>query len=234
MTEGPITKYTIKRLVKDIANITKQPLHEDGIYYRHDDTNMLVGYALIIGPENTPYQYGFYHFRIDYPTNYPEVPPTVTFLTNKNRIRFNPNLYRNGKCCLSILNTWHGDQWSSCQTLRSVLVTLITVFNNTPFLNEPAITPQHEDYENYHKSIEYSNIHIAFLGTLEQNIQSINYKLFENEIKLVYSQNIQKVKAFVQKNRWNLLDSIVYTNKLYDFECNCNYKLLYDEVIKLN
>ena len=234
MAEGTITKYTIKRLVKDIANITKQPLHEHGIYYRHDDTNMLVGYALIVGPEDTPYQYGFYHFRIDYPTNYPDVPPKVTFLTNKNRIRFNPNLYRNGKCCLSILNTWHGDQWSSCQTLRSILLTLVTIFNKTPFLNEPAITPHHEDFESYHKIIEYSNIQIAFLGTLEQNIMSINYTLFENEIKLVYAQNIQKVKAFVQNEGWNTLDSTVYTNKMYEFDCKCNYKLLYDEIIKLN
>ena len=31
----PITKETIKRLVNDIKQITKNPLTENGIYYQH-------------------------------------------------------------------------------------------------------------------------------------------------------------------------------------------------------
>ena len=234
MTEDAITRYTIHRLVKDIADITKDPLQDHGIYYRHDDTNMLIGHALIIGPEDTPYQYGFYHFKIVFPVNYPDVPPTVTFLTNKNRIRFNPNLYRNGKCCLSILNTWHGDQWSSCQSLRSILLTLVTIFNKTPFLNEPAITDQHPDYDSYHKIIEYSNIHIAFLGTMNQNIDAIDYSLFESVINKEYKKNLKTIQSYVKKEAWNTLDSVEYTNSLYNVTCWCNYKKIYDEVIKLN
>ena len=234
MTECSITRYTIKRLVKDIANITKDPLHDHGIYYRHDEKNMLIGHALIVGPKDTPYQYGFYHFRIEYPVNYPDVPPTVTFLTNKNRIRFNPNLYRNGKCCLSILNTWHGDQWSSCQTLRSILLTLVTIFNKTPFLNEPAITVQHPDYDSYHKIIEYSNIHIAFLGTIKKNINTIDYTLFESEINKEYKKNLKTLQSYVTKEGWNNLDNIVYTNSLYTITCLCDYKKIYHEIIKLN
>ena len=37
MTEETISKYTIKRLVKDIADITKNPLYDQGIYYNHDN-----------------------------------------------------------------------------------------------------------------------------------------------------------------------------------------------------
>jgi ubiquitin-protein ligase len=228
-----ISKYTIKRLVKDIADVTKTPLHDQGIYYHHDETNMLIGYALIIGPEDTPYQYGFYHFKIVYPDTYPDIPPKVTFLTNKDRIRFNPNLYRNGKCCLSILNTWSGDQWSSCQSLRSILLTLVTVFNKTPFLNEPAITEAHVDYDNYHKLLEYCNIKIAFLGTISKDISAIDYSIFDTEIKSEYSKNVKKVIAYVKKENWNKLESKVYTNYLYNINCLCNYKSIYDEVIKL-
>jgi ubiquitin-conjugating enzyme E2 Z len=233
MTEETISKYTIKRLVKDIADVTKHPLHDQGIYYHHDDTNMLIGYALIIGPEDTPYQYGFYHFKIVYPANYPDRPPTVTFLTNKDRIRFNPNFYRNGKCCLSILNTWSGDQWSSCQTLRSILLTLVTVFNKTPFLNEPAITEEHVDYESYHKLIAYCNIKIAFLGTINQDISTIDYTIFDKEIKEEYSNNLKKIIAYIKKENWNSLEAKVYTNSLYNIRCSCNYKSIYDELIKL-
>ena len=42
-----------KRLVKDIASIIKEPLTEQGIYYIHDEENMLEGYALIIGQEDS-------------------------------------------------------------------------------------------------------------------------------------------------------------------------------------
>ena len=32
----------------------------------------------------------------------------LTYLTNDGNTRFHPNLYRNGKVCLSVLNTWRG------------------------------------------------------------------------------------------------------------------------------
>ena len=63
----------------------------------------------MIGPDNTPYSYGFYLFNIFIPEEYPFKPPTVKIYTqNENKTRFNPNLYVNGKVCLSILNTWTG------------------------------------------------------------------------------------------------------------------------------
>ena len=53
---------TLKRLVKDITYLYKNPLTQQGIYYQHDMENMLLGYAMIIGPEDTPYHNGFYFF----------------------------------------------------------------------------------------------------------------------------------------------------------------------------
>jgi len=49
-----ITKDTISRLLKDVKNILKNPLTENGIYYIHDDSDIMKGYALIIGPSDTP------------------------------------------------------------------------------------------------------------------------------------------------------------------------------------
>ena len=72
--------------------ITKNPLSKDGIYYKHDETNMLLGYALIIGQKDTPYAYGNFLFKFSFPTNYPYSPPTVTYHTNDGLTRFNPNL----------------------------------------------------------------------------------------------------------------------------------------------
>ena len=118
-----ISKETIHRLDKDIKDIRKNPLSDNGVYYFHDEVDMLKGYAMIIGPVDTPYYGGFYFFEFDFPSNYPYSPPKLTYLTNNGTVRFNPNLYVGGKVCISILNTWHGDQWSSCQTITSILLT---------------------------------------------------------------------------------------------------------------
>jgi hypothetical protein len=55
-----ITKETITRLIKDVKEIIKNPLDSHGIYYKHDDEDLLKGKALIIGPQGTPYENGFY------------------------------------------------------------------------------------------------------------------------------------------------------------------------------
>ena len=93
-----------------------------------DTENMLKGYAMIIGPAYGLYANGIYFFLFHFPTDYPFTPPTVEYCTNDGTTRFNPNLYRQGKVCLSILNTWPGDSWTSCQSIRSVLLQLLLLF----------------------------------------------------------------------------------------------------------
>ena len=94
-----------KRLLKDVANILKHPLYNEGIYYKHDETDAYKGYAMIVGPSESLYRYGYYLFNFEFPREYPYAPPKVYYLTNDGSTRFNPNLYRNGKVCISILNT---------------------------------------------------------------------------------------------------------------------------------
>lgn len=83
--------------------------------------------VMITGPVNTPYSFGCFVFDIYYPANYPNDPPLVMLITTGNgtirldiimyvrmyvfilhQCRFNPNLYADGKVCLSLLGTWHG------------------------------------------------------------------------------------------------------------------------------
>ena len=61
--------------------------------------------ALIFGPEDTPCANGCFVFDICL-ENYPYQPPKVQFLTTGGgKYRFNPNLYKDGKDCLSLLGT---------------------------------------------------------------------------------------------------------------------------------
>ena len=165
-----ISKQTITRLVQDVKQMIKNAndLSNNGIYYVHDEEDMLKGYALIIGPEDTPYFGGFYFFEIHYPSDYPHTPPKVIFKTNGENIRFNPNLYVNGKVCISLLNTWKGEQWTSCQSISTILLTLCTLLCNDPLLNEPGIDKNCIDFTKYTRIIEYKNIDIAILNMIRK------------------------------------------------------------------
>ena len=76
-----ITRDTQHRLISDIKEIVKSPLTDQGIYYAHDEINMLKGYSMIIGPEDTIYADGFYFFEWIFPYNYTFAPPELKFMT---------------------------------------------------------------------------------------------------------------------------------------------------------
>ena len=60
--------------------------------------------ALIIGPPDTPYEFGFFELKLRFCDKYPTEPPKVKCITTDGgQCRFNPNIYANGKICLSIL-----------------------------------------------------------------------------------------------------------------------------------
>ena len=86
-------------------------------------------------------------------------------MTNDGTTRFHPNLYRNGKVCISILNTWKGEQWTSCQTIKSVLLMLVTLFHNKPLLNEPGFTERHRSFIPYNNIIRLKIYKLLLLET---------------------------------------------------------------------
>lgn len=206
-----ISKETAQRLLKDVRNIIKNPLTDNGIYYKHDDNNMLKGYALIVGPSDTPYFGGYYFFKFNYPTDYPFSPPSVTYMTNNGFTRFNPNLYKCGKVCVSILNTWAGDKWSSCQTISSVLLVLCSLLNSEPFLNEPGQN-RGMDCNNYTKSIEYVNIDYAICDIINLMNHKIMkpFKEFYPIMKQHFENNYDKLLEFINKK----IETNNYTDKL--------------------
>jgi len=201
-----IQRDTVKRLLKDVKDIIKNPLTDNGIYYVHDEEDMLKGYALIIGPQDTPYFGGYYFFNIKYPQDYPFSLPTVKYCTNANNVRFHPNLYSDGKVCISILNTWKGEQWSSCQNISSILLSLFTLFKKNPLLLEPGVKKTNVDVNTYNKIIEYANIDIAFCDILNKKtgVYLPFFNLFETIMRENFIKNIEKIDEFVNNQNKNI------------------------------
>ena len=222
-----ITKETVTRLLSDVKDLIKNPLTDEDIFYIHDDLDMLKGYALIFGPKDCMYWGGAYLFEFAFPTNYPYSPPRVTYCTNDGVTRFNPNLYRNGKVCVSILNTWKGEQWSSCQTIRSVLMTLLTLFHNDPIINEPGFKKDDKEAVSYNKILEYKNYEVAIIGMLTKKHLPHQFLPFHSFIKEYFVKNAEAYKKDLEKKAKRKTAKTI-TIRLYSMSAKLDYSNLYE------
>jgi ubiquitin-protein ligase len=227
-----ISDITQKRLVHDITDLYRNPLTEQGIYYHHDDTNMLKGYAMIIGPPDSLYQNGFYFFELTFPYNYPQQPPIVKYMTNDGKTRFHPNLYRNGKVCLSILNTWKGDGWTSCQTIKSILLTIISILDDKPLLHEPGIRENHTDFDKYNDIILFRNIDFSFLEIASQNSIPAQFIGFIPYIQSHVKKCKYKILEVVQKKVVSNPEPYYIYTRIYNLNIQVNWMDTYNNLVQ--
>ena len=205
---------SIKRIINDIIEFKKNP--PLGIYIDVDKSNVTNMKALIIGPKNTPYEDGYFFFSIVFPYNYPESAPQVKLKTIDGKIRLNPNLYKCGKVCLSILNTWAGEQWTSVCSLTSILLTLQSRFNEFPIINEPGFekSSKSQKSKDYNKVIQWYNIETAVHGSLVNPPPT--FECFYNEIRLElcrhYPQYIKYLTSLYQEDH-KVIQSRIYNCK---------------------
>lgn len=226
-----ISKETIKRLAKDVKDIIKKPLTDNGIYYVHSDKDMLSGQAMIVGPKNTPYEGGYYLFELRFPYDYPHTPPTVTYYTNDGATRFNPNLYRSGKVCVSILNTWRGPQWTGCQSITSILLSLCSaVLNEEPLLNEPGIKRDHEDYNNYNEIVKYKNFDVAIADMLESDLVESKFPQIRVIMQEHFCENYNNILELIDKNP---IKEKIITTQIYKMKTNIAYLKTRNRITKI-
>jgi len=181
------------------------------IFVRSDDEKSTLLKAVITGPEGTPYTGGVYEFDIYFPTKYPAVPPKVTFRTTGNgTVRFNPNLYNEGKVCLSLLGTWEGaqgEQWNAeTSTIIQVLISIQSlILCAEPYYNEPGFE------RNYGTSV----------GNAESN--RYNEEVFKNNLKFAILSQLasspegfeEVTKAHFYLRRHSLIKELETQQELY-------------------
>jgi ubiquitin-conjugating enzyme E2 Z len=162
-------KKSIKRIQRDIANIIKNDTlqTQDKIFCLFNDKDIYDVKALIVGPVDTPYEGGFFFFKLKFPDNYPENPPSAKLQTLASKVRFNPNLYEEGKVCLSILGTWEGPGWTPCMTMTTVLTSMQSLMSEMPYRNEPGHDNDSDVLcHKYNDCINYHNFRVAIIGML--------------------------------------------------------------------
>ena len=232
MTTVVLSRETTKRLIKDVREMIKNPLDDDGIYYKHDETNILEGYAYISGPSESQYVGGNYFFKLTFPSDYPHQPPKVEFITNDGVTRFHPNMYKNGKMCLSVLNTWRGDQWTGCQSIRTILLTIISIMDNFPLLHEPGFTMKHRDVVLYNEIILYRNIDYSIIEIIKKiDNEDIFNKLFNESIICEFKKKQPEILCILEKKKDE--DPSLIKTGIYNLKINVNWKDTYDKFINI-
>lgn len=131
----------------------------NGIYVRAYEDRMDLLRAVIVGAYGTPYQDGLFFFDFHLPPDYPDEPPSAYYHSGGWRI--NPNLYEEGKVCLSLLNTWTGrgnEVWDPLSSsILQVLVSLQgLVLNSKPYFNEAGYDKQVGTAEGEKNSLSYN------------------------------------------------------------------------------
>ena len=238
-----ITRETVKRLISDIRDLRKSPLDDEGVYYKHDESNMLLGYAYICGPKDSMYFGGNYFYKFEFPYDFPHRPPKVTFINSNGRTRFHPNMYKSGKMCLSILNTWRGDQWTGCQSIRSILLTILSILDDKPILHEPGFTEKHKDFQKYNKIIQHVNFDFCINQIMENTVTdteiltretgSVTFytDLFKCDVISQFHKNKDELTIYIDKMK----DTRTYaiTTGIYNLVETINWKQVYTNFNKI-
>jgi ubiquitin-protein ligase len=228
-----------KRILKDLNELERHSLNSHGIYHNTFEDNLYKLNVLMIGPTNTPYEHGFYFFDIEIPKDYPFSPPKVKYCTQNGKTRFNPNLYVNGKVCLSIINTWSGPGWTSCNSISTVLLSIqALVFIENPLHNEPGYEKENGiKNTNYNILLTYNNFKTAIYKMITnppltfEYFNSITIKHFienyDNIIKNI-EKNIDKHNEFYFLNIYDMKDKLDYIG------IKKNINDLYKNIIEVN
>jgi ubiquitin-protein ligase len=142
----------LSRLDQDMGVLLRGlPLHADGsVFVAQDFKRPHYLKALVVGPVGSPYEGGCFEFDLAVPPEYPQKPPLCKLVTTgRGSVRFNANLYQNGKVCLSLLGTWQGPGWDPAasnllQVVESIPFNIMVgePVSGHPWFNEPGYADQ--------------------------------------------------------------------------------------------
>lgn len=118
--------------------------------------------ALIVLNPDSLYYGGYFKAQMKFPENYPYSPPTFQF----ERPLWHPNVYPDGKLCISILHTpgedamsgeMAGERWSPVQRVESVLISVLSLLDDAECsspANVDAGVQLRKDPEGYKKRVQ--------------------------------------------------------------------------------
>ncbi|KAG0051905.1 Ubiquitin-conjugating enzyme E2 15 [Gryganskiella cystojenkinii] len=156
-----MTDQSTLLLKRQLKELTKHPVEgfSAGLV---EDNNIFEWEIMIMGPQDTLYEGGFFRAIMTFPHDYPLLPPKLKFTTDM----FHPNVYPNGEVCISILHPPGDDKygyeqaserWSPVHTVETILVSVISMLsspNDESPANIDAAKEWRENYPAYKKRVQ--------------------------------------------------------------------------------
>uniref|UniRef100_A0A0N5ASQ7 Ubiquitin-conjugating enzyme E2 G2 n=1 Tax=Syphacia muris TaxID=451379 RepID=A0A0N5ASQ7_9BILA len=148
--------YSLKRLMAEYKQLTLNP-PEGIIAGPIDEDNFFEWECLITGPEDTCFENGVFPAKITFPQDYPLSPPKMQFTCDL----FHPNIYPDGRVCISILHAPGDDptgyessaeRWSPVQSVEKILLSVVSMLaepNDESAANVNAAKMWREDREQF-------------------------------------------------------------------------------------
>jgi ubiquitin-protein ligase len=127
----------MKRLQSEFKQLCKEP----NPYYSielPDMKNFLVWNIMVFGADpDSPFYGGIFKGTLKFPQEYPNKPPEFKFLTNI----FHPNIYVDGKPCISILregtDEWGyehiSERWNPSHSVNTIIMSVASMLSNPNF-----------------------------------------------------------------------------------------------------
>lgn len=151
----------------------------------------------VIGPPDTPYHKGIYKAHINFPDEYPMKPPTVRFLSKM----FHPNIYKDGKVCISTLQTGRdgadqlGVYWRPVLGIEQVILSVVSLLSD-PNLDDPANTGAanllKKDKEEYRKRCEKLALKSLSFVPEDFELPEVDHRKKEDKKEVTKTQAVQK------------------------------------------
>ena len=179
----------LRRLLRELDQL-KDELPRDGkssIWIRFDEESPQYIRAVVAAalPGPTPYAGGMFCFDGYVPPDYPSVPPQFTLLTTGGgSVRFGPNLYADGKVCLSLLGTWPGPKWNP--KLSNLLQVLISIQGLILGVEHPYyLEPGHGGWEGTVKTGDFASRGQTLAGHVVSEDVNVppHVRLYEDQIR---------------------------------------------------
>jgi len=135
-----MSSASAKLLQNQYKKFQSEPV--EGIAVELSDDNLHEWRVFIEGPSETFYEGGIFQLLMKFPPDYPMSPPTVTFVSEF----WHPNVYTDGKVCISILHPPGVDEmsgelpeerWLPTQTVTTILLSIISLLS-APNTSSPA------------------------------------------------------------------------------------------------
>jgi len=126
------------------------------------DDNILEWQIMIVGPPDTLYEGGFFNCTLKLPADYPLLTPAMAFQTDI----WHPNVYADGRVCISILHPPGDDEygyekaserWSPIHTVETILLSVISMLsdpNDESPANLEAAKQWREDKDGFKKKVQ--------------------------------------------------------------------------------